>query len=637
MGGIFGAFRRDGAPLQSSVLDAMRQALPDWGPDGFGAWHDDVAGLAQARLLTTPGSAQEPLPVEDRAAGFAFTAAARIDNRDELIRALGLELSASGRDRLADGDLMLAAYRRWGVGAPRRVLGDWSFAAWHPSARRLFIARDHFGNSALYYHLDANLFAFACAPQPLRVLGLAPPRIDELRLAQYLISWPAPDGATTFDAGIRRLPPAHMMTVTPERLDVQQYWDMGEVTELRLPRSEDYVEGLREHFDEAVRTRLRSRGQIAVSLSGGLDSGSVAATAAEQLRSSEAQIPALTSVPVADPAPFLRGRVGDELPLARAVASAAGDLDLVALDARDVTPIQSIHWALEAFGQPSHVAGNNFWIMDLLRGARDRGCRVLLTGQMGNAGVSWRGSPLSQPVSYGLRELGAWRLAKAQLARVLPHELLVARARQALDPLWYRSTAIHPELVRRLELAERRLRDPDLYPRSPRQERLELFMPGRTEVGAIWAALGTSWSVEVRDPTADVRLISFALSVPDRLFIDPRTRTRRWLIREAMRGRLPDEVRLTSRRGLQAADLVPRLRASSGEVDGALDEVSRGPAAAYVDVPHMRQVWAMIKRDDTPEALRKATTVLTRGIMAGLYVNSIERAASRGSVLASPV
>jgi asparagine synthase (glutamine-hydrolysing) len=88
-----------------------------------------------------------------------------------------------------------------------------------------------------------------------------------------------------------------------------------------------------------------------------------------------------------------------------------------------------------------------------------------------------------------------------------------------------------------------------------------------------------------------------------------------------MQDRLPDEVRLNRRRGRQAGDLVPRLRACASEVEVALDELGRGPAAIYVDVPYMREVWQMIQTQDTPEAFHKTVTVLTRGIMAGLFVN----------------
>lgn len=125
----------------------------------------------------------------------------------------------------------------------------------------------------------------------------------------------------------------------------------------------------------------------------------------------------------------------------------------------------------------------------------------------------------------------------------------------------------------------------------------------------------------MRDPTADARVLAFTFSIPDHVFIDPRSGTDRWLIREAMKGRLPDEVRLNRDRGRQAGDLVPRLRACAGEVETALDELARGPAAEYVDVVYMRQAWQTIRTEDTSEAFIKSFTILCRGIMAGLFVN----------------
>src|SRR5262249_38064486 len=100
----------------------------------------------------------------------------------------------------------------------------------------------------------------------------------------------------------------------------------------------------------------------------------------------------------------------------------------------------------------------------------------------------------------------------------------------------------------------------------------------------------------------------------------------RWLIRTAMQGRLPDEVRLNTRRGRQAGDLVQRLRAESTAVEASLDELARGQAAEYVDVPYLRETWQLIQRSDTPEAFEKAITILTRGIMAGMFVNQMARA-----------
>jgi asparagine synthase (glutamine-hydrolysing) len=601
----------------------MCEAMADWGRDGFGRWSEGGAALGQARAWSTPEPGFEALPFHDQTAGFAFTAAGRLDNREALLAELAQRDRPAARRTWSDGDLLLAAYRRWGESAPARLLGDWSFAAWHPAQLKLFLARDHFGHSGLYYHIDRNVFAFAASQRALLALGLAPVELDELYLAQYLISWPAYHGERAAVSPIRRLPPAHVLTLTPERLDVRSYWQMEDVAELRLPRRSDYVETFRERFDEAVQVRLRSSGPIGIRLSGGLDSGSVAVTAAELLPDRDARLHAFTSVPVHAADAYVGTSIADELPLARATASSAGIIDLQAISSQGVSPVEGIRRALDLFGQPIHAASNMFWILDLLQTANATGCSVLLTGAMGNPVSSWYGSPLSQPLAYRLRQLGVRRWAKNQLKRALPYPILVRLARRRLDPEWYRASAIHPSFARRLKLAEQRLADPDSHLRSPVKERLRLLMPGRSFLGAIHAESGARFGLDVRDPTTDVRLISFALSVPDSVFIDPATGMDRWLIREAMRGRLPDPVRLNRRLGQQAADLVPRLRACSGEVEAALDELAKGPAADYLDVTYMRKVWQLVQHEDTPAAFHKAVTVLTRGIMGGLHVNAV--------------
>jgi asparagine synthase (glutamine-hydrolysing) len=87
-----------------------------------------------------------------------------------------------------------------------------------------------------------------------------------------------------------------------------------------------------------------------------------------------------------------------------------------------------------------------------------------------------------------------------------------------------------------------------------------------------------------------------------------------------MAGRLPDDVRLNRRRGLQAADLVLRLRAERDAVEACLDRLEHSPAAGYVSLPALRGAWATALSQDSPQALIDAVSVLTRGLMAGLFI-----------------
>jgi len=109
---IFGLVHLDGRPVAPDALDEVDAALSAWGPDGRGHWRDGPAALGHRRLAVTPESAHERMPIVE--GDLAVTAAARLDNRDELCGQLGVP----GADRPAtpDGRLVFLAFQRWGTG-----------------------------------------------------------------------------------------------------------------------------------------------------------------------------------------------------------------------------------------------------------------------------------------------------------------------------------------------------------------------------------------------------------------------------------------------------------------------------------------------------------------------------------------
>lgn len=629
MSGIFGVFQRDGQPIDSSLFAIIRQNMLQWGPDGLAVWGDTCIGLGQARLDSTLEAAYENLPTADMAAGFVFTAAARLDNREELVAIGGW--SAADAIFVSDGELLRQAYLRWGSECVNHVYGDWAFAAYHPRERKLFLARDHFGNTSLYYYANTHLFAFASSAEALMELPCVPKKMDELYLAQVMVSWPAYHGERTVCKTIKRLPPAHCLTVLSWQLDLTCYWHLENTPELHLPRSEDYLEAFQAVYEAAVKTRLRrpagkikGRGQIAVTLSGGLDSGSVAVTAARLLAQQGERLNAFTSVPLRFSDIQLGAkRLGDEFPYAQATAAQSGNIDLYKVMAANMSPIQGIQHMLNIKNEPAHAAGNFFWILALMQAVKEKECRVLLTGQAGNAGVSWTGDIRSQSVAFQLHYWGMKKWSKEMTKKYLPSAMLKAYYRWKQQPVSWQASPIHPEFARRLDLRERMRKESNLLCslRTPMDQRCYILKPGRASVGAKWAGNGAAYGLDVRDPTADARVLAFTFSVPDHIFIDPVTGQDRWLIRKAMQGKLPDEVRLNRYRGVQGADLVSRLHTCQGEIEAVLTALAQGPAAGYVDVEYMRQVWCMVQKQNTPEVYQLAGNVLMRGLMAGLFVN----------------
>lgn len=600
------------------MLGILRAETAHWGRDGGGVLCDGPAGFGSALSLNTREAAFERMPVAD-SNGVMFTAAGRVDNRRELGSALGLE--ADELSRLADGTLICRAWLRWGDSCPQQIFGDWAFAVWNPHTRRLFLARDRFGITAIYYYANAKFFAFSSSRRALLKLNLPVIEMDELYLAQVVVGWNVDRGDRTIHKQVKRLPPAHDLSVTPERIETRQYWQLENTPELALPRK-DYIPAFLEVFDRAVRDRLRSDGLIGAMLSGGLDSGSVAITGAGFLKEAGRRLPAFTSVPVFGSGASTGNFFGDELPFAQATADAAGNIDLTTVDAAGSCPIDAIRRGLLITSEPKNGASNYFWALELRRMAVERGCRVLLTGQAGNMGVSWAGDIFSQPALVQIRELGWRRWLWRSTSRRAPREIREGVRRYRVKKRSWHNTAINPDFAERLGLTARFLDDARKHSTDPPLlKRCSGINPGLSSQGVPQAEMGAAYGLEERDPTGDARVLAFCFAVPERIFIDPKAGLDRWLIRESMKGRLPESVRMNRRRGRQAADLVPRLRSSAAAVDSALAEIEAGPAVAYVSVTAMRKAWETIRTEDTPETFRLAFAVLTRGIAAGLFVN----------------
>ena len=246
------------------------------------------------------------------------------------------------------------------------------FAIWDAGERKLFVARDHHGNTGLYYHADSRRFTFASSLKGLLALPDVPNRPDPLTIAKAMTSWPD-FGDRTCNEGILRLLPAHALTVTAEGVEVERYWYLEETPDLRLPSDDEYLDAFLEIYREAVRCRMRCTQPLGVTLSGGLDSGSVAALAARELGKNGQRLPAFSSVPIAPTEGLVGWHVGDETPFIEATARFIGNVDVNYIDAREVSPVAAIERALFIHDQPLHGVQNMHWVIELMDGSAEAG------------------------------------------------------------------------------------------------------------------------------------------------------------------------------------------------------------------------------------------------------------------------
>lgn len=266
-----------GADVQRTDLDGVAQALSARGPDGSTMWLRSRAGLIHAPFRTVDDTDADhfPLSAEDR---WVLVADARLDARSDLVSKLahaGRSVSGSS----SDAALILAAWQEWREECLRHLTGDFSFAILDLDTHALFAARDHFGVKPFYYAADRARVVFANSMAAIRAAPGVPGDLDDRAIVDLLVFRyiDAPD-ATAF-AGIRKLPPGSTLAWRNGDLRIGAYWTGPTEHPIRFRRADDYVHGFVDVFRSAVGDRLRTT-SVAVAMTGGLDSSSIAVTAA---------------------------------------------------------------------------------------------------------------------------------------------------------------------------------------------------------------------------------------------------------------------------------------------------------------------------------------------------------------------
>jgi asparagine synthase (glutamine-hydrolysing) len=568
-------------PVSLGDLERMGATLSSFGgPASF--WLGAPVGLLHRGDGLLAEDILEPQPLTGAAGRFVLVFDGRLDTRREIAEALEINEGVS-RD-LSDAGLVLRAWEEWGEDALPRLVGSYAFALWDVPERTLHAATSPSDARTLFYRCDSGGLALATMPRALFVLPGPTRTVDPVKIADYLLD--IQDPSRSFWKGVSALPPGHLLRFRDGAVEVRRFRGASTGAVLRFARDDEYAEALLALLDRVVHNQLRSVSAVGVSLSGGLDSASVAASAARALARERGRLLAFTEVPRSGfSGPVPEGRYADETPLVSAIARLHPNIDLTFVRTEGGTFLDGLEESFAHREAPFRNAFNRPWLLAVNEEARRRGARAVLTGTGGNATVSWHGLSLFPNLLQRFRWLRALREARALAggaglagtARalvghgVLP--LLPVRARAFVrrvrhvamhgrSPAWTEWSLARPELLAEARLEERALErslgplDRSLL--SPHEGRMWLL--GLGSGGSFEAGCRSQHDVDLRNPLFDVRLADFCLALPDDQCL--RNGLSRALVRRAMKGRLPEEVLENRRRGLQASDWVESLRAA---------------------------------------------------------------------------
>ena len=569
MSGIAGVVYTDGRPAEIATLDAMVRATPHLGIDGAPTWHDGPAGLIRFALVTTPEAVGESQPFADPRSGMVIAFDGRLDNRAELRALLGAEAPSA---TAPDCAIVLAAHINLGDAFTGRLAGDYALAIWDPARRRLLCARSPLGWRPFLWTFQDSRFAFATEPATL-IRGLAlERRLNEGAIGEYL-SMRFLTETETFWQGIERLPQGHALVL--ERGEVRSWcWHRGPFEDVSHLSDADHIERFMTLLDQALLAVLRSAGPVASHLSGGLDSSSIVCRTHalfEAGRVDRMVIPFSGRFP---------DKISDEGEWIAAVEAQCGFQSATAFGA-PFDSAQAAAWCATTLQLPLRPNTSGL-LVGVCEQLHDRGIRVLLSGEGGDDWMNGSRAHWPDLVRQGrwptlLREgvlADPRRRWTRGLRAILADGLgpIVSRRRRAralrphLDfqhapPPW-----ISPDWARRARLSDR-WRD---APRPPtpggfaQAQRYHAYSLARRHVnvenGVAYAA---SRGVELRHPLHDLRLTRFLMGAAGGML--RRAGVKKHLLREAMRGTLPEIVRTRNGKANIAPPVIDAVTARLAE------------------------------------------------------------------------
>jgi asparagine synthase (glutamine-hydrolysing) len=273
MCGICGIASSQGR-IDRERLSRMSETLVHRGPDSEGAFVEGGVGLAARRLaIIDLTGGDQPIANEDGTCTVIQNG--EIYNYEELNRTL--ERAGHTLKTRSDTETIVHAYEEWGLGFAERLRGMFAIAIWDARRARLVLARDRFGIKPLYYRDVGGELTFAS-----ELDALPKGELDLDALEAFLAANAVPSPLSIFRE-IRKLPPGHFLTWQEGRTAIERYSRPGPLP----PRQDDEAELLEEcraRLRDSVQAHLVSDVPVGVLLSGGVDSGTLAALASEASR-----------------------------------------------------------------------------------------------------------------------------------------------------------------------------------------------------------------------------------------------------------------------------------------------------------------------------------------------------------------
>ena len=609
---IFGDYKFETNSTSFDTEHLKESNLPPYF-DKFGYWNNETVYLGNYHSVYTPEAKYElPIYTLDN---LTISANARLDNRAELFKLL--DLSTALLNEIPNNVLILKAYQKWYTDCVNYIHGDWAFAIWNDEKKELFIARDQFGLTGIYYSQNENNLVFSS-----RLKGILNTtnnaEIDESTLLNIQFKT-TNDGNKTLYKHIFQLERGHFLLVRNRELIYKQYFSFSLPTTLSYTNNQDYIDHFLELYENAVKVRMHSTGKLGSMLSGGLDSGSVTALVAKELKKTNQNLISFTSVPLYDSSRLtLSHHFGDETEYSKSTAEYSGNIEHFFVNGSEISLIQGIESYIENHCAPPGTPGNTYWIQEILSNANKMGIKTLFGGFAGNATISWNESLNNLTLFEKLQRKDIKLQTKIKYIKQFILNSSKKKNTNSINTQHENEnkfSCFNKELFNNSIPLESINQSYNTRKLSNFDKRLMLIGPENTNVSSVWQEYGYRNDLNIVDPTRDLNLTNYCLSLPDHLFYN------RYLIRESMRGILPENVRNNKLRGKQASDVQLFIKENYVNINKIITKFEEySSICRLIDIDKLKDILIKINRSPSLQLQKDCDTILIKGISYGLFI-----------------
>lgn len=515
-----------------------------------------------------------PIVEEDN---LFLTADCILDNYDELKEMLGCP-----KESLCDGKILAAAYAKWGIECLKYMRGQFAFAVYDREQQEVYLAVDQMSTRCLYYAVEEGNIYFSTLIESIRQAIICP--LNEVFVGETLLMSGLRlqvAGEQTPYTNVYQVEAGTYLRINAEGIAKSSYWNPRDFHERKLyANAEECGKSCVRRMEESVADSLRASGGVAVALSSGLDSTTVAGIAATQLKRQGKQLNSYTYVPLAEYKEKETLSIADETKGVKYFCSMHSNIHPHFMNNPDCDAISDMDKMLDILEMPYKAVQNIPVLSRLYDKAYEDGCRVVLNGHYGNVTISYgnHANAIYDYLCHG-HFLKAYKLFMEYCTKNRAYKKKYAfyLLREYIKCAWgtlFKRDVTHVEYINpqweKMKYVKNRINSLGHGKSRPKYTTLKKYREYLYDIGdlaylgAVNTKMGLYSGVIVRDPCQDIRLMEECIDYPNEAFVN--NGMERWLVRGNMQRYVPERLLVNSLyRGKQSADWLYRLQRRSHE------------------------------------------------------------------------